>query len=209
MDKAEYFRDLSQRPRPHGTRLCYMAGCKCVPCRAANSRYETERAEARKTGDWNGFVRAEKTRAHLQTLSAQGVGYKSVAKAAGVSKTVLASILFRGKKKIRARIERKVLKVTRAALPQSALLPAEPFWKLINDLRRRFGYSKAHVAQLILGPQARALQFRKDRITLSSARKIMRLHEELTRPTKPVIIAITRGDQCGSPLGRLIAEANA
>ena len=29
--------------KPHGTRLKYMGGCKCMLCRAANSRYETER----------------------------------------------------------------------------------------------------------------------------------------------------------------------
>lgn len=195
--------------KPHGTRLRYMSGCKCVPCRAANSRYESERLAARARGDWNGYVRSERTRAHLQQLSAQGVGYKSVAKAAGVSKTVLASILFRDKKKIRARTERKVLAVNQRALPQSALLPAAPFWKLINDLRKRFGYSKKMIAKLLLGSHAKSLQLNENRITLFNARKIMRLHEDLTRPVKPVIIAVTRGDQCRSSLGKFIAEANA
>jgi hypothetical protein len=192
----------AKRERPHGTRLRYLAGCKCVPCRAANSNYEVERAIARQNGDWNGYVRAEKTRAHLQSLSAQGVGYKSVAKAAGVSKTVLAQVLFAGKSKIRARTERKVLKVTQSALPQSALLPAEPFWKLINDLRKRFGYSKKGIAQLLLGHETNALQLRTDRITLANARKIMRLHESLTKAQGPVIVAVTRGEYMRSSLSR-------
>jgi hypothetical protein len=181
-DLPTHFELVLKRPRPHGTRLSYLGGCKCVPCRAANSRYETERAEARKQGDWNGYVRSTKTRHHLANLSAQGVGYKSVAKAAGVSKTVLGSILFSGKKKIRARTERKVLQVSANALPQSAILPAAPFWKLINDLRRRFGYSKREIAQMLIGPQARALQLHRERITLFNARRIMRLHDRLTRP---------------------------
>lgn len=44
--------------RSHGDRLKYLAGCRCVPCRAANSRYEVARAAARKAGDWNGLVPA-------------------------------------------------------------------------------------------------------------------------------------------------------
>ena len=43
---------------PHGTRHRYLSGCKCVPCRAANSRYSTERAAAQRAGDWRGFVPA-------------------------------------------------------------------------------------------------------------------------------------------------------
>lgn len=40
--------------KPHGVRLRYMAGCRCLKCRMANSNYETMRARARKAGDWNG-----------------------------------------------------------------------------------------------------------------------------------------------------------
>ena len=44
--------------KPHGTRIRYVGGCRCLPCRAANSRYESERQAARKLGDWNGLVDA-------------------------------------------------------------------------------------------------------------------------------------------------------
>lgn len=57
------------KDKPHGTRLRYMAGCKCMLCRAANSRYETERAAARKNGDWNGLVSAIHARRHILKLS--------------------------------------------------------------------------------------------------------------------------------------------
>ena len=40
----------------HGTRRRYLGGCRCVPCRAANSRSSGERAAAQRSGDWRGFV---------------------------------------------------------------------------------------------------------------------------------------------------------
>lgn len=41
---------------PHGTRHRYLGGCRCLPCRAANSRYSCERAAAQRAGDCRGFV---------------------------------------------------------------------------------------------------------------------------------------------------------
>jgi len=58
---TEYFQQL-----PCGTRAKYMgARCRCMLCRAANSRYETGRLAARKNGDWNGLVPADRARRHL------------------------------------------------------------------------------------------------------------------------------------------------
>jgi hypothetical protein len=84
LDSLRTAADLSAT-KPHGTRLKYMGGCKCMLCRAANSRYETERAVARKNGDWNGIVDARAARRHILKLSKAGVGYKSVADAASVA----------------------------------------------------------------------------------------------------------------------------
>ena len=42
---------------PHRTRPRYLGGCRCVPCRAANSYYSSEPAVER-AGDWRGFVPA-------------------------------------------------------------------------------------------------------------------------------------------------------
>lgn len=40
--------------KQHGTRIRYMGGCRCLPCRAANSRYECERQARRNLGLANG-----------------------------------------------------------------------------------------------------------------------------------------------------------
>jgi len=146
------------------------------------------------------MVSPDRAIAHILELSRHGVGYKSVAKAAGLSKTCIAEFLYGGKEHIRGRTERKILRVTRAAMSQAAFLPAQPFWKLINDLRRRFGYSKAEVAQLLLGSHAKALQLNPYRITVKNAFKVMRLHEQLTKP-KPVII-VSSAPQLRSSLGQ-------
>ena len=88
---------------PHGTRVRYMTGCKCMLCRAANSRYESDRAVARKNGDWNGIVPATMARCHLLKLSRRGIGRRLIAEACGVSQSTLAAIKARRKTNIQAR----------------------------------------------------------------------------------------------------------
>lgn len=55
--------------KPHGTRLRYIAGCKCTPCRRANSDYERQRRAARAAGDWNGLVPADRARTERKILA--------------------------------------------------------------------------------------------------------------------------------------------
>ncbi len=107
---------LSQRPLEHGKRATYITVCRCLQCRAANSRYSCERAAAQQEGDCRGLVPADKTRQHLQALSKKGVGYKSVAEAAGVSKTILARVIWGKRLHVRANTERAVLAITAEAV---------------------------------------------------------------------------------------------
>ncbi len=132
LDSLRTAADLSAT-KPHGTRLKYMGGCKCMLCRAANSRYETERAVARKNGDWNGIVDARAARRHILKLSKAGVGYKSVADAASVAHSVVAEIRAGRKLRIRQRTERSILAVTKTAYARGALIDADP-----NRGRRAF-----------------------------------------------------------------------
>jgi hypothetical protein len=59
--------------KPHGTRIKYLGGCRCLLCRAANSRYECDRARLRRLGLANGIVDAAPARAHLFKLSNVGI----------------------------------------------------------------------------------------------------------------------------------------
>lgn len=149
-----HLRDVAElaAPKPHGTRLKYMAGCRCLPYRAANSRYECERAKARRSGDWNGLVPADPARRHILRLSKQGVGRRA---------------------QIRKRTLNRILEVTNLAVSDAALVPAGKTWRQIHTLLEE-GFSKAELARR-LGFASPALQLGKNRILARSAARVDRL----------------------------------
>lgn len=164
--------------KPHGTRLRYIAGCKCTPCRRANSDYERQRRAARAAGDWNGLVSAERAREHLRSLSKRGVGKRAVAAASDVCMTVLQDIRTGRKAQIRARTERKILAVTRDMASDHALVRPGRTFQLIDQLIEE-GFSRAELARR-LGYRNGALQFRRRRMTARNVARIERLHRSLT-----------------------------
>jgi len=159
----------------HGVRARYACGCRCDLCRAANTKYEKERARARRRGDWNGLVPADAARAHLLELERQGVGTRSVREACDVSRTVLQEVKMGRKKRIRARTSSKILEVTLDALADAALVPAGPTWKLLNQLMKE-GFTKTRLAKE-LGANAKvpSLQIQKDFVLAKTAAKVARL----------------------------------
>jgi hypothetical protein len=96
----------------HGTRARYVAGCRCQACTRANRIYARARLALSRDGDWNGLVSAKSARAHLQMLSASGIGRRKVEKLCGVSDTVLSAVKNGRKQMIRARSEKLILAVT-------------------------------------------------------------------------------------------------
>lgn len=164
--------------RPHGTRLRYISGCRCVPCRAANSRYESERLAARKRGEWNGIVCADRARAHLLALSRAGVGRRAVAAASGVALTIIHEVRAGRRPQIRAMTERRLLAVDGQALSDGAKVPAGPTWRRVRQLLAE-GYTKAFLARE-LGAQRPALQLGRRRVLAVTAVRVERLHRRLT-----------------------------
>lgn len=163
--------------RPHGTRLRYMSGCRCDLCRKANSSYENERQKARKQGDWNGVVSAAKAQAHLNKLSAAGVGRRAVAAATDIAETVLLEIRSGRKTQIRGRTERKILAVSVAAASDAALTDAAPSWKLIDEMIEG-GYTRGRIAHE-LGRKMPSLQIGKDRMLVRTAHQVEVVHRRL------------------------------
>lgn len=155
-------------------------------CRGADGRGCPHHRHLRKdsTGDccgdcrkalvWNGLVPTADVRAHLRKLSRQGVGYKSVAIAADISRTVLANVLFNGKAFMRAQAVKRVLAVDRDAVADHALLPAGPTWRRLNRLLSE-GFTKTELARR-LGAQKPALQIRRRQVTAETAMKVERLY---------------------------------
>ena len=164
--------------KPHGTRIRYMAGCRCHSCRAANSAYERERQQARKAGDWNGIVSAARARLHIMKLRRKGVGRRAIGAASDVSDTVLSDIITKRKTRIRARTERRILAVTTKMASDHALVGAAASWRLIDRLLEE-GYTKADLTKQ-LGYANLALQLNERQITVRNAARIERLYRRLT-----------------------------
>lgn len=164
--------------RPHGDRLRYMAGCRCDQCRRANTAYESMRQKARRAGDWNGIVSADRARAHLRKLSRLGIGRRTVEEATDLPNSILLEIKKGRKLRIRARTERLILGVGKAQLPDSAFVPAARTWRLIDKLIEE-GYIKSFLAKR-LGFKGCGLQFNRRIVTVRTAARVERLHRDLT-----------------------------
>ena len=173
MPGVEHFMEL-----PCGSRAKYIgARCRCLPCRAANSRYETGRAAARKAGEANGLVSAAEARAHLIALSRRGVGRRAVADACDVSCSTLAAIRTGRKTQIRVQTARRILAVTPDARAAKAFVPAGPTRRLIAALLAE-GFSRAELARR-LGYRSPALQLKAPRITAENAMRVERFYRRL------------------------------
>lgn len=171
---AEAFAD-----RPHGTRLRYISGCRCPECREANTAYERMRGKLRRAGEGNPMVDAKRVRAHLERLSAKGIGRRTVAKHSGVGETVLSEVRSGRKHRVRKETERRVLAV-KADVPRlgHSNIDAADTWKQIDWLLRQ-GFTRRELARRIghVG-KVTALTIGKQQIHASTARKVARLYKE-------------------------------
>jgi len=167
------------KDRPHGERIRYLAGCRCALCRKANSNYANERAAAIRAGDWNGIVSAQKARTHLATLSAHGIGRRTVSNITGVSETCISAITSGQKIKIRAKTEKLILAVTTQCQADGALISAKPSWKLINELLKD-GYTKSDIARA-MGFERPVLQLGRTHCTVLNAAIVQRVFDRLRK----------------------------
>jgi len=164
--------------KPHGNRLKYMAGCRCLPCKAANSRYETERAAARRRGEWNGLIDAGPVRKHLTDLSQRGIGRDTIADLTGLAVTTIDLLRTGKRQQIRAMNAKRILAIDpRSVVTDAQLISAEPTWKIIHWMLNE-GFTRGEIAKR-LGYQTRALQLNKHRITARNAQKVEQLYNRL------------------------------
>ncbi len=164
--------------KPHGLRVRYMAGCRCLPCRCANARYATQRAHAIKAGDTRELVDAAPARRHLAMLSRRGVGYKTAADAARVARSVVAMVKSGARRRIRANTLRALLAVPPTMLPDSALVSGAGTRRRIAALIDE-GFTKAFLARE-LGYETPALQIAaRERVTVRTRARIAALYQRL------------------------------
>lgn len=116
----------------HGLRKTYQAGCRCLPCAAANAIYESARARDAAHGHPRGAtVDAGKARAHLQALRQQGVGKRrcealTIEAGHKLSWVYLYSVRSGRRRRIRASSEAVILAI-----------PTSPAKRLTNSYRTR------------------------------------------------------------------------
>lgn len=198
------------RGKPCGTRVRYYAGCRCDACRAANTAYERQRAEARRRGESGKIVSAERARAHLAWLSAGGVGHKQAADAAKVGNAVVNKIVYGQRPRIRASTEARIIAVTLAAAADGARIDAAPTWRLINELLG-CGYSKVRIASEISGYPVRTLQIGREQVTVRTAERVRRAHARLRcEPAAPTLALLAELSEEGfhrNRVQRAIADA--
>lgn len=162
--------------KDHGNRARYISGCRCLPCRAANSRYESERYSARKSGDRRDVVSAADAQAHILKLSRQGIGFAAVGDASGVSGSAISKIRLGRRTQIRKNTEARILAVDANAIADGALVPAAGTHRLIGRLVAD-GYTRTWIAKQ-LGYKGRVLQF-PDRVMARTALRIERLYARI------------------------------
>jgi len=163
--------------RPHAMRARYVAGCRCMLCRAANSRYQTHRDALKRAGETNRLVSTARVLVHLDGLSAQSVGYKSVADAASVSYSVMRRIKLAHTTQLREQTERRILAVDVGARAGGAKVPAGPTLRLIAKLVHS-GYTRFWIARQ-LGYRGQGLQFHSQGITARNAVRVERLYRRI------------------------------
>jgi hypothetical protein len=106
---------------------------------------------------------------HVRALGRAGVGYKSVADAAGVARSTLAEVLRGERLQVRSSTLRRILGVTPAAIADHAVVPARPTWRLVRKLLAA-GLPKVRIAEAI--GNKRALQLGRRRVLARTAHAI-------------------------------------
>ena len=104
---------------PHGNRVRYVIDkCRCRPCRDSVRAYEQARGRARAYGKV-AYVPADPVRAHVRALQAQGMGWKRIARAAGINDSVMWKLIYGDpsrpqapSKRVRPATEAAILSVT-------------------------------------------------------------------------------------------------
>src|SRR3972149_1907362 len=121
---------LEQKARcQHGTRSRYPSGCRCQPCREANTRSAAGRRLERQAGNANPYISVSGARTHLEVLEGEGMNMRACSEASGIHYSQLYRILRGQQTAIRKQLAQKILVITppQMSFPRPAqVLPFNP-----------------------------------------------------------------------------------
>lgn len=156
----------------HGTRAEYQKGCRCFGCRVANAAYQV----AYRGHPRDPWIDAGPVRGHLLLLASQGCGARTVAKASGVSRSVLQAITQGTRTCIRRSQAVCVLAVT-AEPADGTLVNAWQVKRWIRALLSE-GFTKRRLAEQ-LGLPSRQLHPHTALVRRSTEHRMRSLYSEL------------------------------
>lgn len=169
--------------RPPGRSAYVMDKCRCDACRESCRVYEEKRRRQALYGRWQPYVPADEARAHVRQLQAAGMGWKRVAKAAGIHTSVMWKLLYGDptrnmapSKRVRPQTAAAILAVEPDLAP-GALIDAGPTWRRIEGLVA-LGYPKLWIAKQ-LGLQGNGLQFHENRVQVGNAQAVAALADRI------------------------------
>lgn len=175
----------------HGTRSRYVKGCRCQPCRTANTAYANARFRELKLGraGRGDLVDATPARRHLVKLSRDGVGRRAAARAAGVAITVIFDVRTGAKEKIRRATAEKILRVTTDARSGAALVDSKRTLRRLEQLQK-LGLTKTAIAKR-LGSKGKvpALQISGPYVTKRNALAVIELLAQVKASTTAARVA--------------------
>lgn len=196
--------DCKRARHDHGDNVMYVHHkCRCDICRTARTNKEKERRRAKLYGR-SYLTDAEPARQHIRGLMAQGMGWKRIAKAAGLSPSSVYPILWAQDTKSRKRpmrkqiskaLEAKLLAVTPDIAPGSIV-------DSLGSVRRlqalaSMGWSQhrlAGVLGMFPGNFGKVIHGERDGIRVSTAKQVEAFFNE-NWDKEPV--AATRFEQAG------------
>lgn len=172
----------------HGTHAAYaLDRCRCRPCKDAQNEYNARRERLQLYGRWTPYVDAEPVRAHIRALGEQGMGWKRVAKEAGISSGAMSKLLWGVQGKAQSR---RVRKETAQAILAVQLQIAGGANVPIVGTRRRLeglvalGFPQAYLARRLgMLPSNLGSMLQRQQVVKSTADAVIALYKELSTAT--------------------------
>jgi hypothetical protein len=164
--------------RAHGTRSRYVHGCRCRPCRDANTDYENRRSKLIVYGQWTPFRPAGITVQRVEWLRREGMGLHTIAELAGTHRSVLQKLLRGETCQVRIETQTAVMAIepTLENLRPSTLVDAAPTWRLVRGFLA-VGFTKAEIGRWVTkDPRTRSLQLHTEKVSARNAAAVADLH---------------------------------